>query len=82
MRAELLADGWDEKIGIAWSRRPVTPLIEAATACCRNAHVTRFANAEGRADGVDKILIYAVVADPGRQISRRDCAAAGKGWLS
>jgi hypothetical protein len=81
MRAELLAGGWDEKVGISWSRRPVTPLIEANTVCCRNAHVTRFANADGRADRVDKTLIYAVVADPRRQISRRYCGAADKGWL-
>jgi soluble lytic murein transglycosylase-like protein len=80
-KRELLADGPDEKVWINRSGRPVTPLIEAHIVCCRGTYVTCFANADGRANGVDKALIYAVVADPGRQISRRYCGAADKGWL-
>lgn len=79
--AELLAGRWGEKVGIGWSGRPVTPLIEAHIACCGNADIARFADADGRADGVNEALIYAVVADPGLQIGRRNCEAAAKGWL-
>jgi hypothetical protein len=81
MRALLLAGGCDEKIGFSWSRRPESPLIEAYTVCRRGADVTCFANADGRANGIDETLIDAVVADPGRQVRRRYCGSADKGWL-
>ena len=77
---ELLAHWREEKVGLCWRSRPVPPLIEPYIVCCRSAYVARFANAKGRANGVDKVLIYAVVSDPGRQISWRYCGAAGKGW--
>jgi hypothetical protein len=80
VKAELLAGGRDEKVRISWSSRPVPPLIEPFLVCCRSAYVTCLANAKRRANGVDKVLIYAVVSDPGRQISWRYCGAAGKGW--
>src|ERR1700736_5825998 len=75
---ELLAGGLDEKVRISWSRRPVPPLIEPYFICCRSAYVTCLANAKRRANGVDKILIYAVVADPRWQIGRRYCGGAHK----
>jgi hypothetical protein len=80
MRAELLAGSRDEKGGIGWSRCPVSSLIEARIVNWRSANVTRFANANGRANGIDKVLIYAVIANPGRQISWRCCGATDKGW--
>jgi hypothetical protein len=80
MRAELFADRRAEEVGIIWPSRPVSPLIEAHFVCGRSAYETRFANTNGRANREDKVLINAVVADPGRQISRRYCAAAEKGW--
>ena len=66
MRGELLAGGRNEKVGINWSGRPVPPLIEAHIVVRRGAHVTCFANADRRANGVDEALIDAVVANPGR----------------
>ena len=80
MRAELFADGRAQEVGIIWPGRPVSPLIEAQFVCGRNAYETRFADTNRRANGEDKALINAVVADPGRQISRRYCAAAEKRW--
>jgi hypothetical protein len=45
-RAKLLAGGRDEKVRISWSSRPVPPLIESQTVCCRSADVAGFANAK------------------------------------
>ena len=81
VRAELLAGGRNKKVGINWSGRPVAPLIEAHSVCRGSAYETRFADADGRANGVDKALIDAVVANPRRQISRRYCGSADKWWL-
>jgi len=83
-KTRLLAHRRDEKIGIAWSGRPVTSLIEADIVYGRNADVTGFADADGRPNGVDLVFVDAVVADPGWQISRRYSGAAkgrrDKGW--
>jgi hypothetical protein len=79
MRGELLAGGRNEKVGINWSRRPIPPLIEAYIVIRRGTDVACFANADWRANGVDEALKDAVVANPGRQVSRRYCGSADKG---
>jgi hypothetical protein len=80
IKAELLAGGPDQKVRISRSSCPVPPLIESESVCCRNTYVTCLANAKRRANGVDEIPIYAVIADPGRQIRRRYCAAGKELW--
>ena len=80
MRAELFADRRDDEVGIVGPGRPVSPLIEADFVRGRSTYETGFADTNGRANGEDEAPINAVVADPGRQIGRRYCAAAEKGW--